>query len=228
MTEVAKVFFITLVSDIDNLLILGTILRRYTHLKITLPAIIVLTLSRAIYVIIIKSILGVPMLQLSMGIILLLIAFKLVRKSIDGEPLTRPFNQSIFLKIKVLSILAATDFLICLDSVVIIVGISQHVEAVTLGIFSSLLVSLLFLPFVVKLATSFFWINIIAGAFIAQNAVIGMLKDPILAGWLSTINKLFPHTNVINMTANGAIIIFIVIGVYSYIKHQRIIFHKWK
>ena len=226
MTELVKVFFITLVSDIDNMLILGTILRKYTHLKITFPAIIVLTFSRSIYVLIIKSLLDVPMLQLSMGIILLLIAFKLVLKSTDGEPLTRPFNQSIFLKIKVLTILAATDFLICLDSVVIIAGISQHVEAVTLGIFSSLLVSLLFLPLVVKLASTFFWINIIAGAFIAQNAVMGILKDPVLAGCLRTIHKLFPNTNVINMTANGAIIIFIVIGVYSYIKHQRITIHK--
>ena len=226
MNELVKVFLVTLVSDIDNMLILGALLRKYTHLKITLPAIIVLTFARAFYVFIIKSLLDIPMLQLLMGIILLFIAFKLVRKSIDGESFTRPSYQSIFIKIKVLSVLAATDFLICLDSVVIIAGISQHVEAVTLGIFTSLLISLLFLPLVIKLATNFFWINIIAGAFIAQNAVIGILKDPVLTDWLTTMNRLFPDMNLINMSANGAIIIFIIIGVYSYIKHQRITIHK--
>ena len=226
MTEVVKVFLVTLLSDIDNMLILGAILRKYTHLKVTLPAIIVLTLSRALYVFMIKRLLDVPFLQFLMGIILLLIAFKLVRKSIDGESFTRPAHHSIFLKLKVLSVIAITDFLICLDSVVIIAGISQHVEAVTLGILFSLLVSLLFLPLVIKLATTFFWINIIAGAFIAQNAVFGILKDPALNVWLAAINKLAPNMNLINITANGATIIFIVIGVYSYIKQQRITTQK--
>jgi predicted tellurium resistance membrane protein TerC len=226
MKELFKVFLITLVSDIDNMLILGTVLRKYSYLNITLPAIIVLTITRATYVIIVKAITDVPMLHLLMGIVLLIIATKLVSRSISGESFTRPASNSAYLKAKVLVTIAATDFLICLDSVIIIAGISQHAEAVTLGIFCSLLISILFLPLVVKLAATFFWINIIAGAFIAQNGVIGILKDPILSDWIEAINKSFPETNLFYIASNGTIITFIIIGVFTYIKHHRITIHK--
>lgn len=226
MLQFLKVFLITLVSDIDNMLILGTILRRYAYLNITLPAILVLTFTRAIYVLIINGITDFPMIHILMGVVLLIIAFKLVRKSIDVETLRRPTGCSIYLKAKVLLILAATDFLICLDSIMIISGISQQVGYIMLGIFCSLMISILFLPLIVKLAATFFWINIIAGAFIAQHAVIGILKDPMLVQVVQAMNKLFPEANLINIAANGTIIIFIVIGVISYSKNNRISFHK--
>jgi hypothetical protein len=81
---------------------------------------------------------------------------------------------------------------------------------------------LLFLPSIVKLASAFFWINIIAGAFIAQNAVAGILKEPVLRDWVQRINLSFPETDIIYIASNGTIITFIIIGVVSYIKHQRI------
>jgi hypothetical protein len=106
--------------------------------------------------------------------------------------------------------------------VIIIAGISQNVKAITLGIFFSLLISLLFLPLIVRLAVNYFWINIIAGGFIAQHAVVGILNDPVVSNWIYTINKSLPEANIVNIIANGTIIIFVVIGLYSYIKHHRI------
>jgi uncharacterized membrane protein YozB (DUF420 family) len=76
----------------------------------------------------------------------------------------------------------------------------------------------------VRLATTFFWINIIAGAVIAQNAVVGILSDPMLIDWFQMFQ--IPLGKFINTVANATIIIFIVIGVFSYIKSQRITIHK--
>ncbi|MEH7306906.1 TerC family protein [Neobacillus drentensis] len=226
MTDFLKVFLITLVSDIDNMLILGTILHRYTYLNLTIPAIMVLTLTRTIYVVIVNRITDFPMFHLLMGIVLLIIAFKLVRTSINGEPVRKPARGSYYLKAKVLLLIAATDLLICMDSIMIISGITQQFKDIILGIFCSLLISIVFLPLIVNLASTFFWINIIAGAFIAQNSVIGILNDPLLAGPVQAINKLFPETELIQIAANGTIIIFIIIGVVSYRKQQRITIHK--
>lgn len=226
MHDFLKVFFVTLVSDIDNLLILGTILRRYSYLSITLPAVIVLTSTRTIYVAIVESLSNFPLFHLMVGIILLIVAFKLVSKSIKDEPLPRQPNKSPLTYLKVLLLIASTDFLICLDSVLIISGISQHGSSVIFGIFLSLLITLTFLPFIIKMARSFFWINIIAGAFIAQNAVIGLVKDPWLADWIDSIDKLFPGTNIVNVFANGAVIMIVVTGVYYYIKYHRVSIYK--
>jgi predicted tellurium resistance membrane protein TerC len=222
MGEFSKVFFLNLISDIDNMLILGTILRRYSFLNIIIPAVIVLTIMRTIYVFLVNGISNIPMFHLLLGIILLFVAFKLVRRSIKEENLPRRSNSSAYLKVKVLLLLAASDFLICLDSIIVISGISQHMGPVTIGIFCSLLFSLLFLPLIVKLAANFFWVNIIAGGFIAQNAVIGMANDPVLADWIDYANESFPKANIVNIAANGAVIIFVLIGLFSYIKHHRI------
>lgn len=221
-----KVFFINLVSDIDNMLILGTILRKYSYLKIILPAAFVLTFTRSVYVIAVNGLSNVPMIHLLSGVILLFIAFKLVTRSIGEEDIPRHLNRSFYLKIKVLFLLAATDFLICMDSVIAISGISKNVVPVSLAIFCSLLISLFYLPLIVKLATIFSWINIIVGGFIAQNAIIGIVNDPWLADWIQSLDQLFPDANIVNLAANAVVIIIVVIGLISYINHNRITIHK--
>ncbi|MFE0504313.1 TerC family protein [Peribacillus butanolivorans] len=226
MQELFIVFFINLVSDIDNMLILGTILRKHSYLNITLPAAMVLTLTRTIYVVSVNGLSNVPMVHLLTGIILLVIAFKLVTRSIREEDLIYRSKHFAFIKIKVLLLLAATDFLICLDSVIAISNISQHVVPVTIGIFCSLLISLFYLPLIIKLVSTFAWINIIVGGVIAQNAIIGIVNDPWLANWINKFDKLFPEANMVNLISNGVVIIIVVIGLISYIKHQRITIHR--
>ncbi|MEK5520492.1 TerC family protein [Heyndrickxia sp. FSL W8-0423] len=227
MHEFFKVFFINLVCDIDNMLILGAILRRHSYLNMTIPAAIVLTFMRTVYVILInEGLSGIPLFQLLTGLVLLFIAFKVVTMTISGEDLLSRSTRSPKSKVNVLLLLMGTDFLISLDSVFVISGISQTIFPVATGIFGSLMISLLFMSIIIRLAKAFFWINIIAGGFIAQNAMIGMSKDPWLADWISQINQSFPNVNIVNIAANGAVILIVVIGVYSYIKHHRIIIDK--
>ena len=125
MQEFFKVFFINLISDVDNLLILGTVLQRYSYLNITVPAVMTLTISRTIYIFLINRISNLPLIHLIIGIFLLFVALKLVRRSIRNEHFTRPSNISPYIKAKVLLILASTDFLICLDSVIVISQITK-------------------------------------------------------------------------------------------------------
>ncbi|MCM3567756.1 TerC family protein [Neobacillus mesonae] len=221
MQEALKVFFINLVSDIDNMLILGTILRQYSYLNVTFLAVIVLTITRSFYVAVIDSLSQLPMFHLIIGIILLIIAFKLVTRTIKGEELARKQN-SFFLKLKVVLMLAATDFLICLDSIIVIYKFSTHLTPIIVGIFCSLLISLHFLPLIEKLAVNFFWINVIAGGFIAHNAMMVIMNEPRAASFYLKLHQAYPNGNIVNIAADGAVIIVVITGMISYLNHRRI------
>ncbi|MED4206447.1 TerC family protein [Neobacillus mesonae] len=221
MHEIIKVFFINLISDIDNMLILGTVLRRYSHLNITFLAVIVLTITRTFYVLVVEGLSQLPMFHLLVGTILLIIAFKLVTRSIIGEEQIRMPNL-ILLKLKVILLLAATDFLICLDSIIVIYEFSTHILPVIIGIFCSLFISLHFLPMIEKLAVNFYWINIIAGGFIAHNSVMVMMNEPRLERWFLYLHQLYPNGDIVNIAADGAVIIVVITGLISYLNHRRI------
>ncbi len=221
MHEILRVFFINLISDIDNMLILGTILRKYSYLNVTFLAVIVLTLTRSFYVAVVEGLSQLPFFHLLVGIILLFIAFKLVTRSIKGEELKRE-QRSAFLKIKVLFLLAATDFLICLDSIIVIYEFSTHMVPVLVGIFCSLLISLHFLTLIEKLATNYFWINVVAGGFIAHNAVMVIVKEPRVINWLVYIDQVYPNGNIVEIVADGAVIMVVFTGLISYLKQHRI------
>ncbi|MBO0992938.1 TerC family protein [Bacillus sp. SD088] len=228
MNEIIKVFLITFISDLDNLLILGAIIRKHPQINIVFPAAVVLTCTRAIYIVVMDTLLTIPVIHLIMGVILLFVAFSLVTKSFAEQTDIPPLNRSISIKVKVLSLLAATDFLICLDSVIVISEISQNMSMALIGIFLSLIISLFFLPMIIKVATKFAWVNIMAGAFIAQTAVVGIIGDPWLKGWILSINSYFPKVNLIHVSANIVIVLVILVGCYSYIKSNRHNFFKIK
>ncbi|WP_164525415.1 TerC family protein [Siminovitchia acidinfaciens] len=221
-----QVFLMTLVSDIDNMLILGAILRKHSYLEVTFLAAVLLTSTRTVYVGLVEGLSNVPLFHLVTGVILLFISFKLVTKLIYGAETFRPSRRSSFKKVKILAALAATDFLICWDGVLIISNISDQLAVISLGILGSLLISLYFLRLIIKLAATIPWINIVAGGFIAQNAITAIFKDPWLARWINYMDVLVPQVNIVNTAANGAVIIIVVIGLVSYITHHRIIIHR--
>ena len=125
MQDFLKVFSFNFISDIDNMIILGAILRKHSYLNITIPAAIVLTITRTTYIIVISELSTVPLVHLLSGMLLLFIAFQLVKKSSKDERIPQRATHSIIYKMKVLLLLAATDFLICLDGVLVISKISH-------------------------------------------------------------------------------------------------------
>ncbi|MEK4884948.1 hypothetical protein NST81_09650 [Bacillus sp. FSL W8-0223] len=68
--------------------------------------------------------------------------------------------------------------------------------------------------------------NIVAASFIAQNAIITIGRDPYLVNWIDSIDKMFPKVNIINIAANVTVILIVVIGSFSYIRHHRMTIHK--
>ncbi|MBD8004501.1 TerC family protein [Bacillus norwichensis] len=223
-----QVFFMTMVSDIDNMLILGAILRRHSNFKVPFFAAVLLTFTRTLYVGVVEGLSDVPLFHVLTGFILLVISYKLVTKLIYGVDRVRParYSRSLFHKIRILAALAATDFLICWDGVLIISNISDHIPTISLGIFCSLLIALYFLRLIVKLAAAIPWINVIAGGFIAQNAITSIAKDPWMEGWIHFADSLVPQVNIVNTAANGAVIIIVVIGLVTYMKNHRISIHR--
>ncbi|WP_062104955.1 TerC family protein [Bacillus niameyensis] len=219
-----SVFFITFISDIDNLLILGAILRKHSYLRIAFPAVVMLTLTRTLYIILINGFSYLPMIQLLMGMILLYIAFKFATRPVMLDEI-RP-NYSLWARLKVLFLIVGTDFLISMDSVIIISGISETRLYLILGIFSSLLISFFFLPFIIKLAINFSWITIIAGGFIAKSAVTSILNDPVLVDCIVYIESIYPRVNIFNKMSSGVALIVVVIGVTRYHNSQYIKTHK--
>lgn len=224
--EFFQVFIMTLISDIDNMLILGAILRRNSYLDVTFLAAILLTFTRTIYVGLVEGVSGVPLFHMVTGVILLFISLKLVTKLIYGVETYRPLQRSPFKKVKILAALAATDLLICWDGVLIVSNISDQLILITIGIMSSLLISLYFLRLIITLAAAIPWVNILAGGFIAQNAITAIAKDPWLEGWINYMDVHVPQVNIVNTVANGVVIIIVVIGLISYIKIHRVIIHR--
>lgn len=220
MQEFLSVFFITFISDIDNLLILGAILRKHSYFKIVIPAVVLLTLTRTLYIFLIDSLSTLPLIQLLMGIILLYFAFKLATRPVILEPI-RP-DYSIWSRLKVLLLIVGTDFLIGMDSVMIISGISEKQMSLMLAIFSSLLISFFFLPFIIKMAVKFSWITIIAGGFIAKSAVTSIIKDPLLEDCVDYFELLFPKVNILSIFSSGVALIIVVIGLVYYLNNQII------
>lgn len=220
MQDFLKIFSFNFISDIDNMIILGAILRKHSYLNITIPAAIVLTLTRTTYIIVISELSNLPLVHLLSGMILLFIAFQLAKTSAKDERIPKRSTYSMIYKIKVLLLLAATDFLICLDGVLVISKISQHITPISIAIFCSLIISLYFLPLIIKVATNLSWINIVIGGFIAQQAVLSIGNDPWLANWINTIS---PEINIVTMSANIIVIVIVAIGIFSYMNERRII-----
>lgn len=220
-----QVFFMTLVSDIDNMLILGAVLRRHSYFEVTLMAAVMLTFTRTMYVALVEGLSSVPAFHLLTGLILLFISYNLVTKLISGRE-ERPARGSPYKKLKLLAALVATDFLICWDGVLIISNISDHMAVISSGILCSLLISLIFLRLIIKMASAIPWINVVAGGFIAQNAITGIAKDPWLEDWINSANLLGSDINIVNTVANGTVILIVVIGLISYIKHHQIVIHR--
>lgn len=221
-----QVFFMTLLSDIDNMLILGSVLRRHSYIKVTLMAAVLLACTRTTYVALVERLSNVPLFHLLTGFVLLFISYQLVTKLIQGGRTLKTARRSPYEELQVLAAMAGTDFLICWDSVLIISNISDRMGVIFFGMICSLLISLHFLRLIIKLATVIPWINIVAGGFIAQNAITGMAKDPWLEDWMHYVDSLVPGVNIVNTVANGAVIIIVVIGLISYIKHHRIVIHR--
>ncbi|WP_428911606.1 TerC family protein [Niallia sp. Krafla_26] len=214
MTDILKIFFMNFINDLDNLLIITTVIRKYGYTVKTLFIYIVvcLTLSRTLYVLVIHSLVDFPSLRFVTGMIILSLAVRLAW-SIEKDKRVKIIpNISIF---QMMLIVMATDFSICLDSVIITSELSSNPSFIAIGI--GLSVSTLFILYrsFTDLLGNTSWIQVIASGLIAHMAILSIVKDPITKTPLVFIEKYLEihMNNWINVFALDVAIIIMIMGV---------------
>lgn len=220
MSEIIKIFFMNAINDIDNVLIISAVIRKYGYsVKSLFPYIVLfLTFSRTIYVMVIDLVIEVPGLRLITGVIILFVAIRLAW-SIEKEKGIRQIPSIPV--VKILLIVLATGFSVCLDSVMITSEISTNPFFAAVGIFLSISCVLIIFNLFSDILGKTSWIQIIAGGLIAHIAILSMVKDPITKNPLLFIEDLLEiHIDKwINVFALDIALIIIVVGLVRRIQN---------
>jgi predicted tellurium resistance membrane protein TerC len=211
--DILKIYFMNMINDLDNILIISAVIRKYGYqIKSLFSYIVVcLTVSRTIYVMIIQFLAEIPGLRVVIGIILLCIAIRLAC-SIQEEKDERSIPSISITKMMV--IVLAADFSVCLDSVMVTSGLSNNLLFIMVGIFLSVSTVFYVLDYFSEIMARTSLVQIIAGGLIAHIAILDMLKDPITENPILYLEDFF-QINIhhwYNMFALDIAILVIFIG----------------
>ncbi|MGG1397049.1 tellurium resistance protein TerC [Bacillus salipaludis] len=222
LMDIVKIYFMNLINDIDNILILSTVIRKYGYQVKSLFGYIVLslTVTRTMYVMVIQTLAQLPGLRIFTGIILLFIAFRLAWSMEQKD--VRPIPSISFFKMML--IILATDFSVCLDSVMITAEISSNPLFIFIGIFLS--VATIFIVFISfsKILGNTSWIQVIASGLIAHIAILGIARDSLSEHPLKFFEKFLEiHiNNWINVFALDIAIFIIIFGVIRRLQNRTL------
>jgi predicted tellurium resistance membrane protein TerC len=219
--DILKIYFINIINDLDNILIISAVIRKYGYQIKSLFFYIVLclTISRTIYVMIIQYLAEIPGLRVIIGFILLCIAIRLAC-SIQEDKEARSISRISITKIML--IVLATDFSVCLDSVMVTSGLSTNLFFIMVGIFLSVSTVFYVLDYFSEIMAKTSLVQIIAGGLIAHIAILDMLKDPITETPILYIEDFF-QINIhhwYNMFALDIAILVIFIGLMKRINSR--------
>lgn len=210
---ILKIYLYNLISDLDNLLIITTVVRKYGYepKRLFFYIVVCLTASRTIYVAMIQYLTGIPGFRVLAGMILLYIAFRFV-SSIQPDSEARPVPSIPVAKM--LLIVLAADFLVCMDSVLITSGISGNLLYTMAGMALSLTTVLAFFEFFSEILDKISLVQIVAGGLTAHVAVTGIFKDPVMKYPVSLLEKVwgFQLNEWIDFIALDAAIFLILAG----------------
>ena len=210
---ILKIYLLNLISDLDNLLIITTVVRKYGYepKQLFFNIVVCLTVSRTIYVAMIQYLTGIPGFRVLAGMILLYIAFCFV-SSIQPDSEARPVPS--IPAAKMLLIVLAADMLVCMDSVLITSGISTNLLSTMAGMALSLTTVLAFFEFFSEILDKISWVQIVAGGLITHVAITGIFKDPMMKYPVSLLEKVwgFQLHEWINFIALDTAIFLILIG----------------
>lgn len=217
MSELLKVFIISFISDLDNIVIYLTIMKRYSSalwVLLILPG--VLALNRTFYVSVVHTVYEQPGVELLIGLILLIIAVKLAVQRHDVNSVrSSSAGRALFYII-------AIDFLLCIDGVLIISYVSENHIIIFAGFLISLLVLLLFSRAVLKILQYFPLFYVIAASFIGYIAMENITRDQLLYHWLLSFNETFPSIDIIPMFSKVTAVLIVCVGLLNSMKNTRI------
>ncbi|MBA9029432.1 TerC family protein [Peribacillus huizhouensis] len=221
MSDILKIYLMNVINDIDNILIILAVIRKY-HYQIKalfIYIVISLTISRTLYIMIIHSLSDIPGLRVIIGIVMLYIAIRLAW-SIKKVRKTRSIPTiSTF---QMLLIIIVTDFSICLDSIMITAELSSNILFIVIGIFLSISTIFIIINLFSEIIADTSWIQIIVNGLIAHVAILGIVKDPITKELLIFLEGFLEiHiNNWINVFALDIVIIIMFIGLIRRIQNR--------
>lgn len=214
--DVVKIFVISLFSDLDNIIIYISILRKYAASMLVVVVITaVLTINRTISITLLHQLYTIPWVEFSVGVVLLLVALKMASYRIDLHP---PYRGSSLLK--VLGTVILLDLILSIDGVLIVSDLSREAVFVYLGIAFSLLTLFMFASVVYKIIQLFPWIFVVVASFISYAAMENILKNDPVYDWLLISFKNMEDT--IPIISRGVAMIVLIFGLYRSFKDERI------
>ncbi|MBU9722088.1 TerC family protein [Litchfieldia alkalitelluris] len=214
--ELLKVFFISLLTDLDNIIIYLYILKRKPTLYIAMFLCSILAINRTVYISFVHSLNNLPGIDILIGTIILIIAINMSTKQID-------FDRQLPSIFKVFGAVILLDLFLSFDGIVLIADISETYLIILIGIACSLLVLFIFSTLIFKLISFFPWIYIIAASFIAFTGVKSILTDVFIIQYVESLNNAVSSidtNNWLSITVGG--IIFIN-GMRSWIINNKIV-----
>lgn len=175
MFDIIKVFLISFITDLDNIVIYSSIIMRKPPLLFTLLLISLLSINRVIYVSFFHTIDSIPGLDFIIGLIILLIAVKMSTKEVEVSNKRSPSPLKLIFTIVVL------DMFLAVDGVILTAEVSDENFFIFVGIFISLMLLMLCTPIIFTLLQFFPWFYLIAGTFISFTAMEKITNDPFIS-----------------------------------------------
>ncbi|ADU30611.1 TerC family protein [Evansella cellulosilytica] len=213
--ELVHIFVISFLSDLDNIVIYASILKHYSSsLRLIFILAIVLSLTRTFYINILHTLNEVIAMELFSGVILLFIAVKMATE--EGDMASTRNSSVPMAFISILSI----DFLLSLDSILLVSTVSDTSFLIFIGMISSLFVLFRFSNLLYMILSHFPLIYVVIASFIAYTAVENMMKDELVYDLLLPLAM--PLDYLVPMLSKGSAIIILLIGVYVLMRRNRI------
>ncbi|MDG5787256.1 hypothetical protein QA612_07100 [Evansella sp. AB-P1] len=216
MGEFAEIFIISIITDLDNIVIYTSILMRNPTVLLAGLLALFLALNRTLYVSLVQEITQIPGINIFIGIIILFIALKMTTKQIDL------FENRFPSIIKVVGTILILDFFLALDGILLISTVTETKYNVFIGIFISLLILLLFSPMVFFILKFFPYFYIIAASFIGYTAIDKIVSDELIQKSLMSFNNYIFFGNIFDIICISITALIFFIGIFFYEKNKRV------
>jgi YjbE family integral membrane protein len=186
--SVFRIVIIDLVLSGDNAVVIGMAAHRLPLPQRTKAIVIggsAAIVLRIILTTIAAFLLKVPALQVLGGLLLMWIAFKLLKEEEESK---EGIRAAASMREAIVTILVA-DLVMSTDNVLGVAGASQgDLKLLLFGLVFSMVILMWFGSLVAKLINKFFWLSYVGAAVIAWTGALMIFEDPIVvkrATWLS-------------------------------------------
>lgn len=226
--SIIHIFLLNLLNDIDNVLIIAALIRKYEierHVK-AIYSLTALTLSRFFYVMAAQQLSELPGLRLISAAFILWSALRMIHAlNNESHPNQRKSKKKYAIP-RMVTAVVATDFVICLDNILMTAQLSKQPIEILVGIFLSLFIVFMLFGAFSEIFNTYAWVQIIAAGLMSQVAVLSLARDPLIKAGLTEIKPIIDLENAaqwfnINIFAMDVAILIIIIGILRFMKHKN-------